>query len=144
MRVYTKSAICSVSRCVQGMLPQDWLISSVLLVSKCPDSWGLSIWKTTDNCIFIYINPQHFINDLLKGCFGNERGCDLVLEIEETHRTVVMEIFCASCKCQLYENKKQDEKVKNYFPHHPIISKGYMDIPCELTDKKSKPGIANC
>lgn len=66
-----------------------------------------------------------------------------MLEIEDALWTVVMEILCASCKCQLYENKKQDEKVKNYFLRCSI-SKGYMDIPCERTDKKSKPGIANC
>lgn len=83
------------------------------------------------------------INDLLQSCFGNGKRCGLVLGIKEMHQTVVMEMFCTFCKCQLYENKKQAEKVENYFLHCSI-SKEYIDSPCEITDKKSKPGIANC
>lgn len=80
---------------------------------------------------------QSFFNDLLQSCFGNGKRSTPLLGIKKMHWTVVMEMFCPSCKCQLHENKKQAEKLENDFLHYNI-SKGYIGSPCEITDRANQ------
>jgi len=52
---------------------------------------------------------------------------DLLCCVKNMHWTVVMEMFYP-CKCQLYENKREAEKLENNFLHYNI-SKGYTGSP---------------